>query len=86
MLDVVPEVAELAATLVERVPLPPRASADATHIALAAYHGVDFLIIWNAAHIANAELRQRVEQVCRDLGYQPPVLCTPDELLGSADA
>ena len=85
VLDIVPEVAELAAALVERVPLPPRASADATHIALAAYHGMDFLITWNAAHIANAELRQRVEEICRDNGYPPPVLCTPDELLGDTD-
>jgi hypothetical protein len=52
---------------------------------LAAYHGMDFLITWNVAHIANAELRQRVEQVCRDLGYAPPMLCTPDELLGDTD-
>lgn len=86
VLDIVPGVAELAATLVERVPLPPRAAADATHIALAAYHGMDFLITWNAAHIANAELRQRVEQVCRESGYPSPVLCTPDELLGDTDA
>ena len=85
VLDIVPEVAELAAALVERVPLPSRAAADATHIALAAYHGMDFLITWNVAHIANAELRQRVEQVCRDLGYAPPMLCTPDELLGDTD-
>lgn len=86
VLDIVPEVAELAAKLVEHVPLPPRAAADATHIALAAFHGMDFLITWNAAHIANAELRQRVEQVCRDSECPPPVLCTPDELLGDTDA
>ena len=86
VLDIVPEVAELSATLVERVQLPPKAGADATHIPLAAYHRMDFLITWNVAHIANALLRQRVEQVCRDAGYPPPALCTPDELLGENDA
>jgi hypothetical protein len=30
--------------LVERVQLPAKAGADATHIALAAYHRMDFLI------------------------------------------
>ena len=27
----------------------------------------------------------RVEQVCRENGYPPPVLCTPDELMGGSD-
>jgi predicted nucleic acid-binding protein len=86
VLDITPEVAGLAAALIARVPLPPRAGADAVHIAVAAYHGIDFLLTWNSAHIANAELRPRVEQVCRESGYQPPVLCTPDELMGEGNA
>lgn len=85
LLDITPEVAELAAALIERVPLPPRAGADAAHIAVAAYHGMDFLLTWNVAHIANAELRPRMEQVCRENGYSVPVLCTPDELIGESD-
>jgi predicted nucleic acid-binding protein len=85
VLDITPEVADLAAALIQRVPLPPRAGADAAHIAAAAYHGIGFLMTWNAAHIANAELRPRVEQVCRENGYPPPVLCTPDELMGGSD-
>ena len=86
MLDVTPEVADLAAALIARVPLPPRAGADAAHIAVAACHGMDFLPTWNSAHIANAELRPRVEHVCRERGYGPPVLCTPDELMGEDNA
>ena len=84
-LDVTAEAAELAATLIERVPLPTQAAADAAHLAVAAYHGVDFLLTWNVAHIANAVLRRRVEDVCRDLGYGAPILCTPDELMEDAD-
>ena len=86
VLDTVPEVAELAATLIERTGLPAKAGADATHIALAAFHRMEFLITWNVAHIANAVLRQRVEQVCRETGHAPPVLCTPDELMGENHA
>jgi hypothetical protein len=85
LLDLSPAVAELAAALIERVPLPPRAGADAAHIAVAACHGMDFLLTWNSAHIANAELRPKVERVCRQLGYPAPVLCTPDELMGETD-
>lgn len=85
LLDLTPEVAELAATLIARVPLPPRAAADAAHIAAATHHGMHFLLTWNSTHIANAELRPRVERVCRELGYAPPVLCTPDELMGGTN-
>jgi hypothetical protein len=82
LLDVTPEVADLAAALIQRLPLPRRAGADAAHIALAARHKVDFLLTWNCAHIANAELRPRIERICREQGYTVPVLCTPDELMG----
>ncbi len=85
VLDITPEVADLAAALIQRVPLPPRAGADAAHIAAAAYHRIGFLMTWNSTHIANAELRPRVEQVCRENGYPAPVLCTPDELMGGSD-
>ncbi len=84
LLDVTPEAAELAARLIERVPLPSRASVDATHVAVAACHQVDFVMTWNVAHIANAVLRRRVEAVCRTAGYDAPILCTPDELMEDA--
>jgi hypothetical protein len=58
---------------------------DAAHMAVAAYHGVDFLMTWNVTHIANATLRRRVEDVCREQGYGAPILCTPDELMEDAD-
>ncbi len=82
LLDLTPEVADLAAALIMRLPLPQRAGADAAHIAVAARHGVNFLLTWNCAHIANAELRPRIERICREAGYSVPVLCTPDELMG----
>ena len=52
---------------------------------MAAYHGVDFVLTWNVAHIANAALRRRVDRVCGELGYEAPILCTPDELMEEAD-
>ena len=80
-----PDAAALAETLVRDVPLPPNAVADATHIALAAVHGIELLVTWNCRHIANAVLRPRVEAVCRAAGYEPPAICTPAELLGGDD-
>ena len=29
---------------------------------------------------ANAKLRSKIEKVCRDAGYEPPIICTPEEL------
>jgi hypothetical protein len=77
-----PEAEELAATLLREVPLPARAAADALHIAVAAVNGMSYLVTWNCTHIANASLRPQIENVCRRSGYEPPVICTPRELLG----
>ena len=32
-------------------------------------------------HLANPVATTRIEQVCRDAGHQPPVICTPSQLL-----
>jgi hypothetical protein len=40
------------------------------------------LLTWNCKHIANAEVVQRLEAVCLELGYRMPVLCTPEQLMG----
>jgi predicted nucleic acid-binding protein len=82
LLDITDEVTILAQYLAEKAGLPQKAGADALHIAVAAYHGVDYLLTWNSAHIANAEFRPKVEALCLEKGYEPPVLCTPDELMG----
>jgi predicted nucleic acid-binding protein len=82
VLDVTPLAETLASEILAQAKLPPRAKADALHIAIAAAQGVRYLLTWNTAHIANAERRPLVERTCRRAGYVPPVLCTPDELLG----
>ena len=74
------EALELAQRLVDAGAVPRRAAQDAAHVAIAAVHGVEFLVTWNFRHIANATARRRVEAVCRDSGIDPPVLCTPEEL------
>jgi len=80
LLEQTPEAAALAEALVRGVPLPERAAADALHIAIAAVHGVDYLLTWNCTHIANVTLRPQIEAVCRAAGYHCPLICTPEEL------
>lgn len=79
------EAEALAAALLAKAAMPPKAVVDAAHVALAAVHGLDFLLTWNCTHIANAAMRPRIEAICRDHGFRPPVICTPDELLPQED-
>ena len=81
LLDPSEEVHALADELMKCVPLPAKAAADALHIAIATINGMDYLLTWNCKHIANAALRPSIEAVCRENGYEPPVICTPEELL-----
>jgi hypothetical protein len=75
------EATRLAQALIAPGPLPPNAVVDALHIAIAAVNGMHYLLTWNCTHIANAAIRSDIEDVCRAHGYEPPVLCTPEELL-----
>lgn len=68
---------ELAARLVESGALPRIAAEDALHIAVAAVHGVSYLLTWNCKHIANATMRQAIERACREAGYEPPISVHP---------
>jgi hypothetical protein len=81
LLDPRAEGADLAQALIEQVPLPIGAAADALHIAIAVVNGMDYLLTWNCTHIANAVLRSQIETVCRSKGFEIPIICTPDELL-----
>jgi hypothetical protein len=61
--------------------LPPTASVDAIHIAIAVTNGMDYLLTWNCKHIANAVMLRTIERICRAAGFEPPVICTPEELM-----
>jgi predicted nucleic acid-binding protein len=73
-------IVSLAERLLQEVPLPARAAADALHIATAAIHGMQYLLTWNCTHIANVVLRPQIEAVCRSAGYEAPLICTPEQL------
>jgi len=80
LLQISPEVRVLAQALIENHALPPKAEADAYHVAIAVVNGVEYLLTWNCTHIANAHTRPKIEATCRAYGYEPPVICTPLEL------
>jgi predicted nucleic acid-binding protein len=81
ILDTSEEAISLGHRLLAAGGLPAKAVADALHIAVAAVHGLDYLLSWNCTHLANARMRGKIEGICRSAGYDPPMLCTPFELL-----
>jgi hypothetical protein len=85
LLDATDEALQLAKELVAANAIPEKAAEDAAHIAIAVTNGVDFLVTWNCRHIANAAMRSEIERVCRRAGFEPTIICTPDELMESDD-
>jgi hypothetical protein len=81
LLNASTEVLGLAGRLLAERGMPAKARIDALHVATAAVHGMDYLLSWNCKHIANATLRTRIESICRTAGFEPPVICTPLELV-----
>ena len=79
------DVDSLADALIAGKAVPASEPRDAFHIAISAVNGIQYLLTWNFKHIANASLRDRIEWICRDAGFEPPIICTPDELMGADD-
>jgi hypothetical protein len=75
------QVVEIAERLLSHALLPSKARLDALHIGAAAYGGMDYLLTWNCTHIANPAFRSRIDAVIRSFGFEPPVICTPQELI-----
>jgi predicted nucleic acid-binding protein len=81
LLEITEDTRAVARRLLSSGPLPAQAEGDALHIGVAAVHGMEYLVTWNCRHIANAWMRPQIEEIIREFGYEPPVLCTPEELL-----
>ena len=74
---------ELSDGLVRGGALPATAANDGLQVALAAVHGVDYLLTWNFRHLDNAETKPVMRSVCARYGRRCPEICTPRELGGS---
>ena len=81
LLEVTADARALAVALVRAARIPAKAELDALHIAIAATNGMTYLLSWNCTHIVNAVTLPRVYDVCRQHGFEPPFVCTPQELM-----
>lgn len=84
-LDITDDVHDLANALMVGHAIPRSEPRDALHVAIATVHGIEYLVTWNFKHIANATLRTKISDVIRDNGYEPTIICTPEELAGMTD-
>lgn len=79
--QVTSEALSLAAALISGAGVPKKANEDALHIAIAATNGLDYLLSWNCTHIVNAVTIPRVNTICREHGFEPPLIYTPQQMM-----
>jgi len=82
LLDLTEAVNDVAKAIKDSGLLPRKATRDAVHIAVSSVHGIDILLTWNCRHIANAAIMRELGEIVAQCGFEMPVLCTPEELLG----
>ncbi len=81
ILNIDGDVKSLANEILQQGGMPSKAYVDAAHVAIAAVHGIDYLLTWNCKRIANPAMRGKVEAICRTTGFDAPVICTPVEFM-----
>ena len=81
VLEMTPDVASLADEYFGALDIPEKARNDSFHLALAVFHGMDYLVSWNCAHISSGRVRNTVAGINAERGYQTPIICTPEELM-----
>ncbi len=72
----------IAELLIVEGPIPRKAAGDALHVATATAYGCEYLLTWNCRHLANAEIQRMSRLVVTRQGFELPVICTPEELMG----
>jgi hypothetical protein len=80
-LDIDDETKSLANQLIKAGVMPSEYPEDALHISIAVVNGVEYLLTWNYKHMVSAKIRSSVEGLCRQIGYEPTLICTPEELM-----
>jgi predicted nucleic acid-binding protein len=81
LLEVLLEVRNLADSYFSAIDIPERARADSYHLAVAAWHGMDFLVSWNCTHIVSGRVKKIIEEINSANGIRTPIVCTPEELM-----
>ena len=71
---------QFADQLIRQHVVPASKPGDALQMAIAAVHRVDYLLTWNYAHLANPIAQRHLEAACRQAGWRPPWLVSPETI------
>lgn len=80
-LEVLHEVRILADIYFSALAIPEKSRADAYHLAMASWHGIDFIVSWNCTHIVNGRIKMLIEEINARQGIRTPIICTPEEVM-----
>lgn len=80
LLEATDEVLMLTKAIADTGWFPAKEVRDASHIAIASVHELNYLMTWNCAHINNAIFKEKLRMICEHKGFRFPVICTPEEL------
>ncbi|MBM4333765.1 MAG: type II toxin-antitoxin system VapC family toxin [Deltaproteobacteria bacterium] len=81
VLEITDGVRRLADLYFEAIQIPKKARGDAYHLALASFHGMDFLVTWNFGHILNPRVKTIVQTINTAQRISTPIICSPEELM-----
>ena len=74
------EVEELGKKYVKHFNFLQSAYRDALHIAFSVFYELDVLLTWNWRRLTNADIISELSELNNVLGYNTPIICTPEEL------
>ncbi len=81
LLEITEDVLTLTEIALNTKYFPEKAIRDASHIAIAAVHHIEYLLTWNCTHINNAMFKEKLRIVFEQQGFRLPIICTPEELM-----
>ena len=81
MLEVNEQIEDLAQQYFAVLQIPEKAKIDAFHLAVAAWHKMDYVLSWNCKHIASGRVQKTLQEINIRLGVHTPIVCTPEELM-----
>ncbi len=74
------EVIETAQRFINEKLVPASLAGDATHLAAACVHAIDFLVTWNIRHLANPRKVEHLSTITGKMGLHLPIIVTPEAL------
>jgi hypothetical protein len=79
-LPITTQTTDLVEELLECRLVPSTKPGDAQHLAVSTSHGMDYLLTWNYAHMANASVQERLNSLCEKKGLEAPLMVSPESI------